>query len=59
MAHRTGCNFHPSRISGRAKKAMERAAEQLKPIKVKSVIKPIDLNKPDWTINPSSPNGKG
>lgn len=48
---KNGSNYHPARISGQAKRIMERESnKQIEESKIKSKIKPININKPDWTI---------
>lgn len=46
-----GSNYHPARISGRAKKLMEREANKIiEETKRKSKLNKLDISKPDWSI---------
>jgi hypothetical protein len=47
-----GHNFHPSRISNRAKAEMKRTHDALAKKKVAPPLKPIDLKKNDWSKKP-------
>lgn len=48
-----GHNFHPSRISNQQKMLRQRDYEAFKKKKRKSEIKPIDLNKQNWSVDKS------
>lgn len=45
-----GHNFHPSRISNRAKMERKRAFDALAKKRNAPPIKPLDLSKGDWSL---------
>ena len=47
-----GHNYHPSRVSQRAKMEKKRAYDALQKKKPKPPIEPIDLKNPDWSLKP-------
>lgn len=49
-----GHNFHPSRISNRAKAERKRAYDKLHAKKPKPPLKPLDLKKNDWSVKRGS-----
>ena len=50
MGKAGGHNFHPSRISNRAKMEKKRAYDALVKKKSKPPLKPLDLKKNDWSV---------
>lgn len=44
-----GHNFHPSRISNRAKMERKRAYDAMQKRKDKAALKPLDTKKNDWS----------